>query len=71
MVRCNNAGAEEGVEIFRAAIGTLPRQAARTMELTGAKMLGSINGDQRSSGQWAIRTAEWIEHALGRDRFEE
>ena len=71
VARCHDAGAKEAVEIFRAAAGTLSRRTARASDLARAKMLGSIDGNRRSSGQWAIWTPERVEHALGRDCFEE
>jgi Ohr subfamily peroxiredoxin len=64
---CDDAGAEEGVEVFRAAIGTLACRAARTMELARAEMLGPIQRNQYSP----IQKLEWREHPLYLDRFEE
>ena len=42
----HDAGAKEGVEIFRATVRTLAGRAARAMDLARTKMLGPIQRDQ-------------------------
>ena len=46
MTRCDDAGAEEGVEVFRAAIGPLAGRATRAMDFPGTEVLGSVERDR-------------------------
>ncbi len=41
------------------------------MDLARTEALGSIQRDQHPSVPWATQAPEWVEHALGGDRFEE
>ena len=71
VTRGDNTGAQEGVEIFRAAIGTLACRTTRAVDLARTEALGSIQRDQHPATLRATQAPEWVEHALGGDRFEE
>ena len=55
---CHQAGTQEGVEVFGAAIGTPPRRTLFALDLARAEMLGSVQRDQHSPIQ-ALERRQW------------
>ena len=67
MARRHDRGAEKAVEIFGAAVRPPAGRAASAMDLARAKVLRSVQRDQRPATEALKRR----EHAFGLDRFEE
>lgn len=67
MARRHDGGAQEAVEVFGAAVRTPPGRAAFAMDLARAKVLRSVQRDQRAAAEALKRR----DHAFGLDRFEE
>ncbi len=66
MAGCHDAGAQQSVEVFRAAIGSLPFRTSRAMNFTGSEAFGTIEGYQDPP----VQAAEWIDDACDGDCFE-
>src|SRR5271165_6359437 len=67
VARCNDAGTEEGVEVFRAAIGTPPCRTLPAFDLARAVVLGPVERDQPPP----VQTLERRQGARRLDRLEE
>ena len=67
VARCDHAGAQEGVEVFRAAIGAPPCRALLAFDLARAEVLGPIERDQHPP----VQALERCQRARGLDRLHE
>ena len=66
VARCDHAGAEEGVEVFRAAIGTPPRRTLLAFDLARTEVLGPIERDRRPPLQ-TLERCQWPSNAAGEE----
>ena len=75
MTRADDAGAEEDVEVFRAAIGPLAGRATRAMDFPGTEMLGSVERDRDppiealERGENTFGVNRLVKHRIERGRW--
>ena len=58
VARCDQGGAQEGVEVFRAAIGAAARRALAAFDLARAEILAAVERDQHPPTQ-ALEACQW------------